>query len=87
LWGVGPATLAKLERLGVATVGDLAVLPVEALVATLGEANGRHLHALAHGVDDRAVEPDRALKSIGHEETFARDHHDLETLAREAVRM
>jgi DNA polymerase IV len=87
LWGVGPATLAKLERLGVATVGDLAALPAEALVAALGRAHGQHLHELSHGRDDRAVEPDRVLKSVGHEETFARDHHDPDTLGREAVRM
>ena len=87
LWGVGPATLAKLERLGVRTVGDLAELPLEAVVGSLGKASGHHLHALANAVDPRAVEPDQALKSVGHEETFARDHHEHATLEREAVRM
>ncbi len=87
LWGVGPATFARLERLGVRTVGDIADLPEAAMVGALGSANGRHLHALARGIDPRPVEPDQKLRSIGHEETFAHDHHEHATLAREVVRM
>lgn len=87
LWGVGPATLERLRRLGVSTVGDLAALPLDALVAALGPSSGRHLHTLAQGVDDRAVEPDREAKSIGHEQTFAHDLHDPDELDRELVRL
>ncbi len=87
LWGVGPATLARLERLGVRTVGDIAALSEATLVARLGSAHGRHLSRLANGIDDRPVVPDQAPKSIGHEETFPHDHHDRAPLAREVVRM
>ncbi len=87
LWGVGPATLARLQRLGVRTVADLAALPADTLVAALGKASGAHLHALAHGVDPRRVEPDQAPKSIGCEETFSRDHHRHDTLGVELIRM
>ena len=87
LWGVGPATLKRLQRFGVRTVGDLAALPEATVVHALGEAQGRHLHALAWGRDERPVEPDRAAKSIGHEETYAHDRYEPEVLRREAVRM
>jgi len=87
LWGVGPATLTRLERFGVRTVGDIAALPESALVASLGAAQGRHLGRLANGIDDRPVEPDQQAKSIGHEETFPVDRHDAEALGREVVRM
>jgi DNA polymerase IV len=87
LWGVGPATLARLERLGVRTVGDIADLSEPALVGALGTAAGRQLGRLARGVDPRPVEPDQRVKSIGHEETFPRDHHDRGALDREVVRM
>ncbi len=87
LWGVGPATLRRLGRFGVRTVADLAALPVETVVGALGEAHGRHLHALAWARDARPVEPDRATKSVGHEETYATDHHELATLHDEAVRL
>ena len=87
LWGVGPATLTRLERLGIATVGDIAAMRVEALTGALGPAAGTHLHALANGIDDRDVEPDRRPKSIGHEETFAADLHDRAALDRQLVRL
>ena len=87
LWGVGPATLRRLQRFGVRTVGDLAQLPKATVVHALGEAHGQHLHELAWARDDRPVEPDRAAKSIGHEETYAHDHYERDVLRREAVRM
>jgi DNA polymerase-4 len=87
LWGVGPATLAKLQRLGVRSVRDLAELTEVAVTGAVGGAVGRHLHALSHGIDDRPVVPDQPLKSVSHEETFARDEHDPERLSRETVRM
>ena len=87
LWGVGPATLARLDRFGVRTVGDLAALSPDVAIRALGAANGRHLHALANAVDDRAVQPDREVKSIGHEETFPVDHRDLRILRTEIIRM
>ena len=87
LWGVGPATLERLQRLGVTTVGGLAELGEGTLVRALGKASGRHLYALSMGIDERGVEPERAMKSIGHEETFARDLHEQADLRTELVRL
>ncbi|MBU3703375.1 MAG: DNA polymerase IV [Ilumatobacteraceae bacterium] len=87
LWGVGPATHARLDRIGVKTVGDLATIGVDHLVVALGEASGRQLFDLAWGRDDRPVESDREAKSIGHEETFLDDVFDAEELRRHMVRL
>jgi len=87
LWGVGPATLERLRRIGVHTVAELGELDEGSLVACLGAAHGHHLYRLAWGRDDRPVEPDRETKSIGHEETFAHDRHTHAELARELVRL
>ena len=84
---MGPKTLAKLVGRGITTVGDLAGLGEGEAARLLGDANGRHLWRLAHGIDHRRVEPDQQPKSISHEETFARDHHDRATLQVEVVRM
>ncbi len=87
LWGVGPSTLAKLQRLGVHSVADLAALPLDHVVRALGAGQGRHLHSLANGDDDRDVVPNRAAKSVGHEETFAHDLFESAAIDRELVRM
>jgi DNA polymerase-4 len=87
IWGVGPATQRKLTAIGVATVGELAEVPETVLVEKLGDAVGRHLHALAHNRDTRAVEPNRVTKSIGHEETFAKDRTDRRGLEQDVQRM
>lgn len=87
LWGVGPATMAKLERLGIVTVGDIAAMPLDRLVGAVGKASGAHLHNLAHARDDRAVESEQKAKSISQEETFAFDKRDRKELDRHLVRM
>jgi DNA polymerase-4 len=87
LWGVGPATLERLQRLGVRTVGDLAALPVDNLRASVGDAAGRHLHELANARDPRPVVVDQRPKSIGHEETYATDRHDPAEIDLELVKL
>lgn len=87
LWGVGPVTLERLERLGVRTVRDLAAMDERIVVNALGRAQGLHLLALANATDDRPVETDREAKSIGHEETYPTDIVELDALERELVRL
>ncbi|MGA7282709.1 MAG: DNA polymerase IV [Acidimicrobiia bacterium] len=82
LWGVGPATLAGLKRLGIETVGDLAELPEPTILQSLGPTQGRHLIDLSLGRDPRSVHPDSEAKSISVEETYESDltgHEVIET--------
>jgi DNA polymerase IV len=87
LWGVGEATHARLEELGVHTVGDLAALPRELLERRLGPAVGSHLGDLAAGRDERPVEPGGPAKSASVEETFASDLGERGDLERELLRL
>jgi DNA polymerase-4 len=87
LWGVGPATSRRLRSLGLSTVGDLATVPPETLETAVGRAAGAHLAELARGIDHRAVEPDREVKSVSHEETYPEDRFDAAGLRVEALRM
>ena len=61
LWGVGDVTGTKLRKAGIETVGQVAELTEPTLVALLGRASGRHLHALAHNRDPRPVQADHPL--------------------------
>jgi len=87
LWGVGPVTLDKLHRIGVRRVVDLAAVDQRILATALGRAQADHLAALAVGHDDRPVETGRDAKSIGHEETFARDTHSASEMRTHLVRL
>jgi DNA polymerase IV len=72
LWGVGPVTAAKLRSRGIATVAEVAGLAEAALVAMLGRASGRHIHALAHNRDPRPVQVGRRRHSIGSQHALGR---------------
>jgi DNA polymerase-4 len=87
LWGVGPVTATRLREFGVTTIGELAAIPLDTLERAVGSAHGRHLHELAWARDPRRVEPNRAVKSVGHEETYRSDLVDLVKVQREVVRM
>ncbi|HEY2044670.1 MAG TPA: DNA polymerase IV [Jatrophihabitans sp.] len=65
LWGVGQVTADKLRERGIFTVGDVAQLEQRSLVAMLGPASGRQLHALAHNRDPRPVQVGRRRRSMG----------------------
>jgi DNA polymerase IV len=83
LWGVGPKTAGKLRALGIKTVGEVARLPEGVLVAVLGRAAGRHLHALAHNRDPRPVQVRRRRGSIGSQCALGRSprtHQAVDTV-------
>jgi DNA polymerase-4 len=80
LWGVGAVTAKKLHDRGITTVGQVARLAEEALVSLLGRASGRHLHALAHNRDPRAVQVGRRRRSIGAQRALGRRPKSWETL-------
>ena len=83
LWGVGPATAQRLQRLGISTVAELARVPVDELIGVLGQSAGAGLAAQARAEDERAVIADRELKSVGAEETFDTDVADVTRLRAE----
>ena len=72
LWGVGPRMQSRLRARGLDTIGDVAATPLDDLERRFGSL-GAHVHALAHGRDDRAVIPEREAKSIGSENTLDAD--------------
>jgi DNA polymerase-4 len=77
---VGPATARRLAAWNVRTVGQLAALSESTLVAMLGRAAGRQLHALSHNRDFRRVQPGRRRGSIGSQRALGRGRHSAESI-------
>jgi DNA polymerase IV len=80
LWGVGAVTARKLHDRGIVTVGEVARLEEAALIAMLGVASGRHLHALAHNRDPRPVEVGRRRRSMGSQRALGRSPKSRDTI-------
>jgi DNA polymerase-4 len=79
LWGVGRVTAGKLHDRGITTVGQVAEIAEDRLVAMLGRASGRHLHALAHNRDPRPVHVGRR-RSIGSQRALGRSPRSPEAI-------
>ena len=86
LWGVGPVTARRLRDIGVRKAVDLRTIDRAALDQAVGSA-AEWLVRLAHGVDDRPVEPDRPSKSSGTESTYAQDLVDAARIRTEIEQM
>jgi len=80
IWGVGPVAEARLVRLGIERVGDLARMDAQALEAQLGDW-GLAIARLARGEEYSEVEPYRDPRSYSEENTFSRDVRDRAVLS------
>jgi DNA polymerase-4 len=91
LFGIGPKTRARLHRIGLVTVGDVARTPLPTLQLLVGRALGAQLHQLAWGNDRTTVTARRSdhdpERSMGADETFGRDVADRSVISRELLRL
>jgi DNA polymerase-4 len=85
VWGIGPATATKLHDRGITIVGELARLGEPTLIALLGRAAGRHIHALANLRDPRPVKPRRRRRSIGSQHALGRSSKTAEQIDAELI--
>lgn len=75
--GVGPATAARMERLGLVVGADIRSRSLQFLESHFGKA-GRYYYWVSRGIDDRPVNPDQERKSIGSETTYFPDLSGLD---------
>jgi len=80
--GIGPATSAKMNSLGLYTGLDMRNQSLEFMQANFGKA-GSYYYWISRGVDNREVRADRIRKSVGAESTFFTDHTEFEAMVSE----
>jgi DNA polymerase-4 len=80
--GIGPATSAKMNGLGIFTGLDLRNQSLAFLEANFGKS-GSYYYSISRGIDARPVRADRIRKSVGAENTFATDLTDFGPMAAE----
>ena len=76
MWGVGVVTEKELKSLGIETIGQLGMYPLQVLKDKLGNKYGEDIYKLARGIDERDVTPEHQAKSIGNEITYQKDTGD-----------
>jgi DNA polymerase-4 len=74
--GIGKVTESRMHNIGLFTLEDIQQKTKGELVAQFGKA-GNWFYEIARGIDRREVAPERVTKSVGCEDTFAYDLHDL----------
>ncbi len=79
MWGLGRKAAAILRKKGINTIGDIAKKDIEDMAAMLGK-NGVRFWNLANGIDEREVDTEPEVKSIGNEITFDKDTSDKEKI-------
>lgn len=82
LWGVGPKTEASLKTIGINTIGELALMPVDGLVETYGPSYGHYLHEASRGIDESPLVTHWEPKSVSRETTFQTDTNNWQTIAK-----
>jgi DNA polymerase-4 len=80
--GIGPKTEARLDEMGLHTIGELAAVPIETLVEEFGRSYGVFLHEAARGIDDDPIVTHWEPKQRSRETTFQEDTGDWQTIAR-----
>jgi DNA polymerase IV len=76
MWGVGPATRARLAQIDVQTIGQLAKMPGRSLGRLLGHAAGEKLSALAWNRDPREIKTHRRAQSAGAQSALGKQPAD-----------
>jgi DNA polymerase-4 len=84
--GIGKVTAGKMHQLGIHRGADLKTFSEKKLMELFGK-NGRYYHQIAHGIDERPVNPNRIRKSISTEITFEEDIGNQEILRSEIVKI
>lgn len=75
IWGVGPATSAKLHAARITTVAQVVDFDVAELSRIVGAGTAHQLHALAHNRDPRRVRSGTRRRSIGSQSAIGRGRH------------
>jgi DNA polymerase-4 len=78
-FGVGKVTEEKMLSLGIKTGADLKEYKKEHMIQLFGKS-GNYFYNIAHGNDDRSIEPNRIRKSIGKETTLSEDIDDTDQM-------
>lgn len=82
LWGVGPITEAHLKESCINTIGELAAVSIEVLIAAFGKSYGHYLYDASRGIDNSPLVTHWEPKSISRETTFQSDTDHWQSIAK-----